>query len=134
MSIPVDALGAMQALSPQSLVDHVGMPTGDMSALSQHFDKLMAHDPEATQHNKSLNNDHSTVATEFVGKGESMMRETFQSMNQLMVDAPHLNTEDLAMRQMQLSMQIALANFQFNACAHVAQSGKSGMQTLMKNQ
>ena len=130
-ALPVEAAGA---LSPQALMDHVGQPTGQMSALSAQFDRLMALDPNATLHNKPLQNDGATVATEFVSKGETMMRETFDSMNKLTLDAPYLNTEELAMRQMQMSMQIALANFQFNACAHVAQSGKTGMQTLIKNQ
>jgi hypothetical protein len=69
-----------------------------------------------------------------VARGEEMMRETFHSMNRFMLDAPHLDNEQLAMRQMQLYLQIGLAHFQFNACAHVAQSGKSGVQLLMKNQ
>jgi hypothetical protein len=125
---------SIEAVTAQSLLDHVSMPTGDMSSLSLKFDQMMSHDPGALDHNKPLNNDRSTVATDFVAKGEAVMRNTFESMNKLMVDAPFLNNEELAVRQMQLSMQVALSFLQFNGCSQVAQSGKNSMQTLMKNQ
>ena len=124
----------IEAISAQSLLDHVGAPSGDMSSLSLKFDRLMAQDPLAMEHNKPLQHDKSTVATDFVAKGEAVMRNTFESMNRLMVDAPVLNHEELAVRHMQLSMQVALSFLQFNGCSQVAQSGKNSMQTLMKNQ
>ncbi|HEX6703348.1 MAG TPA: hypothetical protein VF169_01205 [Albitalea sp.] len=124
----------IEAISSQHLLEHAARPTSDLQSLSQRFDHLMMDDPSALQHNRPHHNDRDTAATAFVGKGEAMMRETFQGMHNLMLDAPRLNPEELAVRQMQMSLQVALAQFQFNACAHVAQSSKTGMQTLMKNQ
>ena len=125
---------AIEAISSQHLLERAAQPSSDLQSLSERFDRLMDGDPVAQEHNKAHNNDKDTVATTFVGKGEAMMRETFQSMNDFMLDAPGLDHKELAMRHMQLSLQVALTQFQFNACVHVAQSSKTGIQTLMKNQ
>ena len=128
MSISIDAI------SGQGLLDHVAHPTGDMRSLSEQFDRLMAHDPNAVQHNVPHTTHHESVGTDILGKSDVMMRQTFQNMQRFVEDAPNLNFHELAARQMEMTMQISVTNFQFTACTHVAQSGKNGMQTLMKNQ
>ena len=125
----------IESVAAQRLLDHATQQHSPATEqLSQRFDQLMAHDAHATDHNLSNNNRRDTPATEFVGKGEAVMRETFRSMQSFMAEAPHLDMRQLAVRHVDMTMQIAVTQFHLSACAHVAQSGKNGMQTLMKNQ
>lgn len=135
MNLPIDAVSSLRLLEHVAQRDHgVARSNGDLQALSDRFDRLMAHEPGAMLHNEPSNNRHETMATEVVGKGEAVMRQTFQQIQQFQADVPHLDIRELSARHIELTMQVAVTQFHFNACTHVAQSGKSGMQTLMKNQ
>ena len=50
------------------------------------------------------------------------------------VQAPQMSMPELAARQIELAYQVSMTQMQFNAGVYVAQSSKSGLQTLMKNQ
>lgn len=124
----------IDAISGTSLLDRAASPSLDMVALSDRFDRMMAQEPNATAHNETTNNQRETIATEFVGKGEAIMRQTFQKIEAFRADIGHLDPGEVSARHSELTMQIAVTQFHFNACTYVAQSGKTGMQTLMKNQ
>ncbi len=129
MSLSIDAL------SSQRVLEHAtAQPNDDLRTLSDRFDRLMAHEPDATAHNEPLNNHRQTMASQFVDRGSSVMRETFEKIQHFRDDAPYLDMRELSSRHAELAMQIAVTQFHFNACSQVAQSGKSGLQTLMKNQ
>lgn len=59
----------------------------------------MAHDPFAGGgHNKPLQRDNSTCATDLVATGEAVMRNTFESMNRLMVAQSGKNSMQTLMK------------------------------------
>ena len=45
-----------------------------------------------------------------------------------------VSDKEMMQRQMELTFQITTAQFQFNAGVYLAQSSKTGFQTLMRNQ
>jgi type III secretion inner rod protein HrpB2 len=130
----IGAIEAVDTTLSHQLLDQGAQAGPDLQSLSTQFDRLMANVPEATQHNLPHNNDRSTAATEFIRREEELFRQTVNDVQRFIVDAPHMNAREVVMRQMDLTLQVTLVQFQFNAGVYVAQSSKNGLQTLMKNQ
>jgi len=127
---------AIQAVSAaQGVVDQAGVRPDELQNMSQDFNEMMAHDPQAAQYNDVHAHEHgSTAVSHFVQSQEQVMRQTFDDVRSFTVQAPHMDVQSMVARQIELSYQISMVQVQFNSGVYVAQSGKSGMQTLMKNQ
>ena len=108
--------------------------TKDAPYFNQFTDRIVETYTEAHRYDMPASSTRGPVGTELVAKSDQMMRQTHEAMERFVQDAPNLGMAELATRQMELTMRVATAHFQFSACASVAQSGKTGVQTLMRNQ
>ena len=102
-----------------------------LSDLAARFNQVM----EAHPHEKSL---HSvggpSAVSQVVSKGEAAMQHLFDNVRGFTAQAPMMTMQELAAHSMKVSWEMATVQFSFTACTSIAQSSKSGMQTLMKNQ
>jgi type III secretion inner rod protein HrpB2 len=62
------------------------------------------------------------------------MYHTFDEVRRFGMEAPGMSLQDMAARHIDLTYQVAMVSVQFNAGVYMAQSSKSGLQTLMRNQ
>jgi len=106
----------------------------ELQGLSDKFNRAMQLEPDPKIFSEQHMANSDTPATAFVRQQEAVMRNTFDEVRRFQVEAPRLGVQDLAARHMDLTYQIAMVQVQFNAGVHMAQSSKSGLQTLMKNQ
>ena len=125
----------IERISTDLVVRSAATPASpDLQAAAERFNRLMAAepDPQAFSAHHLMNNE--TPATAFVRAQEEVIHKTFHDVRQFTADAPHMDEHELAARHIALSYQMAMVQVQFNAGVYVAQSGKNGLQTLMKNQ
>jgi type III secretion system HrpB2-like protein len=126
---PVMPVVAVEGISQQA-----SRVTPEMQALADRFNGLMEHEPAALDFNRARNNDHSTVASEFLARQDMALRQTLNGIQRLGAEAPTLSVPELIGRHMDMTYRMVTVQMQFNSEAHVAHSAKSGLQTLMKNQ
>ena len=130
-----DALQAIAATTMDAAA--AGAPSGgysaDLDSLAHKFNRLMGEDPDPSAYAaQNLHNGESQV-THFLRAQETALQHTFDDVRALSVQAPHMDPQELAAKHIEMSYQIAMVQVQFNASVYVAQSGKTGLQTLMKN-
>ena len=102
-------------------------------ALADRFQRLMLDTPPE-QTAQAPQARAASAWSEVFRAHESMLRNVETGVVRFAADAPHLNPGELAARYMDLSMQAQRAQIQFSAATSLAQAGRSGLQTLMKNQ
>jgi type III secretion system HrpB2-like protein len=130
MTLAIEAVGAVS-----DVVSQASTRTPEMGQLADKFNRLMEHDPQgAAACDRPTHNDHVSVASEVLGKEDKMLKQTLQAIQDFGVQAPHLSIQEMAAKHIELVYQMTSASMQFNSGAHVAQSLKSGLSTLMKNQ
>lgn len=125
---------AIEPISANLVIDHATARPSELQSLSENFNQMMAHEPNPQQFSEVQHNSSDTPMTHFVGAQEQVMRQTFDDVRNFTLQAPNLDWQTMAARQIELNYQISMVQVQFNAGVYVAQSSKSGMQTLMKNQ
>jgi type III secretion inner rod protein HrpB2 len=106
----------------------------ELQGLHDKFNRAMLLEPDPKIYSEQHLATSASPASAFVAQQEAVMRHTFDEVRRFSVEAPHMGVQDLAARHMELTYQMALVQVQFNAGVHMAQSSKSGLQTLMKNQ
>ncbi len=125
---------AVQPISDQLATEASRAKGPDMQALSDQFNRLMAKEPDPSVYSEQHLSSQQTPAAAFVHAQEQVMRATFEEVRATALEAPHMDMAQLAIRHMELTSQLAMVQLQFNAGVYLAQSSKSGIQTLMKNQ
>ena len=128
------SIDSIKAFSPNSVMDAAATKSPDLQSLSDKFSKAMG--PEhaeagATEHQASA--EHSTMG-EYIAAQEKAMRDTMEKMHDFSAKAPQMDMQEANAKHIELTYQMAMTQVQFNAGVQVAQSAKSGLQTLMKNQ
>jgi type III secretion inner rod protein HrpB2 len=119
---PLSAIDVLQGASPQQ---------GPSEALAQKFAALMDRLPEA---GGAEAGGPSGLAQSLLQQDEAM-RKSLQDMHALAkANTSNANDNEITARQIELTYEIATVQFQFNAGVYLAQSGKNGLQTLMRNQ
>jgi type III secretion inner rod protein HrpB2 len=117
-----------------SAVGSAGARGPELQRLSEQFNRMMQREPDPTIYSEQHLATSETPASAFVRQQETVMRNTFDEVRRFSVEAPHMDMQSLAARHMDLVYQMALVQVQYNAGVHMAQSSKTGLQTLMKNQ
>ncbi|WKB51740.1 hypothetical protein [Eleftheria terrae] len=102
-------------------------------ALSERFQQMMSA-PGAAPAEPAAPSQGPTPVTAFIRAQEDVMRQTYAEVRNFTTQAPHMDMHEMASRHIDLTYQLSMVQVQFNAGVYVAQSGKSGLQTLMKNQ
>lgn len=125
---PVSGVQAVQ------LVEAAGSKTPELQQLSDKFSSLMAQDPDPTRYSEQHLTGGASPASAFVQSQEHLLGKTFDEVRSFTLQAPHLDAQTMAARHIDLQYRLAMVQVQFNAGVYVAQSGKSALQTLMKNQ
>ena len=126
---PVQAAAAAQALAQGA-----APPSSELNAASERFSRLMEKEPDPSIYEQQHLMQQGSPATTFVRAQESVMQKTFDDVRAFGVQAPQMDMVQLAQRHIQITYEMAMMQTQFNAGVYIAQSGKSGLQTLMKNQ
>jgi len=117
--------------SATDILAHASAPGASMAALSDKFASIMNRAPEAPA---SETGETSTLANVLINQDETMRRNV-EGMHELAAaQTTGVSDRELSQRQMELTYQITTAQFQFNAGVYLAQSSKTGFQTLMRNQ
>lgn len=125
---------AISALSADQGVAAAGHAPTALQHAADHFNELMSKEPDPTIYSEQHLAQGDTPATAFARAQEQMLRQTFDDVRAFSAAAPGMDMQTLAMRHIQLSYELSMVQVQFNAGVYVAQSGKTGLQTLMKNQ
>ena len=126
----------VSALSGQATTPPPSMPSAnpELQNLSHRFNEMMAREPDPSIYTEQHLQSTGSPVSAFVRSQEHMMSQTFEKMQALGRDAPNLDMHQLLARQMELQQQMVMVSLQFSSSTYIAQSGKSGLQTLMKNQ
>jgi type III secretion inner rod protein HrpB2 len=130
----IDALS-----SPPAAAVHAFMTTSktqgpEIQGLSDRFNRLMAQQPDPAAYSEHHLAGGVSPASAFVSAQERVMYSTFDEVRRFSVEAPGMSLQDVASRHIDLTYQVAMVSMQFNAGVYMAQSSKSGLQTLMRNQ
>ncbi len=125
---------AVAGPSPDHILQQASSTGADLQQLANRFNAMMAREPDPSIYTEQHLQQSGSPVSAFVQTQETMMRQTFDEVHAFMLEAPHLDAQALASRQMQLQYQVAMTALQFQTGASIAQSAKSGLQTLMKNQ
>jgi type III secretion inner rod protein HrpB2 len=125
---------ATSAVSPHDLLAASDHRPAEIGQLGERFDRLMAREPDVSVFSEQHLGGQGTPVTAFVKSQEALMQHSFDAVRQFSVDAPSMGPQELASRHIDLTYQLAMVQVQFNAGVYLAQSAKSGIQTLMKNQ
>lgn len=126
MTIP-----AVDAIRPNDVLDKSSARPDALSGLAARFDQVMQAQPaEKSPHAVGAPSAISQVAA----KGEAAVQHLFDNVRGFTSQAPAMSMQELAAHSIQLSWEMASVQFHFTACTSVAQSCKTGLQTLMKNQ
>lgn len=131
MTVP--AIGAVSGAAPTQVLDRAAAAPDALGGLSDRFQRLMMEHSTAPAPHGTEVGERSPVS-HFIEAQEGVLRQTFDSVRAFSQEAPAMNPGELASRHIALSYQLSMVQVQFNAGVYVAQSSKSGLQTLMKNQ
>jgi type III secretion inner rod protein HrpB2 len=119
---------------PLSPIDvaHGALPQqGPTQELVQKFAALMDRVPESG----AAEAGGQPALAQALLKQDEAMRKSLQDMHALAkANTSNANDNEITARQIELTYEIATVQFQFNAGVYLAQSGKNGLQTLMRNQ
>jgi len=125
----------VQGLSLHQVMEQAATRPSDLQGMSDRFNRLMSeHPPQPDVHTPSPGDDAGTPATRFVQAQEDALRQTYADVRAFSLQAPGMSMQAMSARHIELSYQLSMVQVQFNAGVYVAQSSKSGLQTLMKNQ
>jgi type III secretion system HrpB2-like protein len=127
----------IEALSATAVIDKASMRAPATAAAVDHFNSLMAQQPQEVAPSVEHNNPSAhgaNAVSKFIGSQESMMRQTFDDVRAFSMDAPGMDAQAMMGRHIELTYQVAMVQAQFNAGVYTAQSVKNGTQTLIKNQ
>ncbi|WP_322027450.1 type III secretion protein HrpB2 [Burkholderia sp. BCC1977] len=69
-----------------------------------------------------------------MGAQQQALDTTFQDVDSFVANAQSMSIAELTAHQMQLMSELTVATFNLNVGSGLAQSGKSAVQTLFKNQ
>jgi len=131
----IDAVPAISgSVSGPGLGQAVNHRGPELQSLSDSFNRMMAREPDPSIFSEQHLSQQGSVASHFIQAQETALRKTFDDVRALSVEAPHLGMSELVSRHIDLQYQIAATQMQYNAGVYLAQSSKSGLQTLMKNQ
>jgi type III secretion inner rod protein HrpB2 len=125
---------AVQGISNTTAAAAAGPRPPEVQHLADQFDRMMAREPDVTIFSEQHLGIQGTPATAFVKSQEALMRHTYDDIRRFSIEAPQMGMQELASRHIDLTYQLAMVQLQFNAGVYLAQSGKSGIQTLMRNQ
>ncbi|WP_423600149.1 hypothetical protein [Roseateles sp. MS654] len=132
MTVP--AIDAVSGAASTQILDRAGASPDALNGLSDRFQRLMQEQPAAAAMPHDTEVGARSPVSHFIEAQEGVLRQTFDSVRSFSQQAPSMNPGELASRHIELSYQLAMVQVQFNAGVYVAQSSKSGLQTLMKNQ
>lgn len=123
---------AIPPLSPTDVLQSAAPQQGPAEALAQKFAALMDRSPEASAAEAGA----QPGLAQALLKQDEAMRKSLQDMHALAKASvsPDASDHEMTARQIELTYEIATVQFQFNAGVYLAQSGKNGLQTLMRNQ
>ncbi|MDA8457360.1 type III secretion protein [Acidovorax sp. GBBC 3334] len=120
---------------PTPAIETGAASASPMSALAEKFARMMEGSQGTQQAPLSEMSPDSTIGNALLHQDESM-RKTLQDMHALAHAQKDgsLSDIDLTSRQVELMYRVSGMQFQFHAMVYLAQSSKSGIQTLMRNQ
>jgi len=125
----------VQSIQSNAVVHAARVQTPELQTLSDSFNRLMAKEPDPSVYSEQhAEKNGPTAATAFVRAQESMMHRMYDDVRAFSVQAPSMGMQELASRHIDLTYKVAMVQLQFNAGVYLAQSGKTGIQTLMRNQ
>lgn len=106
----------------------------DLSALAQRFEQLMAQAPASAAPGGVQATAGATPLGTALQALDASQHQLELGLQRLTVEAPGMDLQTLTALQMQLTMQTAVATAQMTVSNSLVQSGKSSLNTLMKNQ
>jgi type III secretion system HrpB2-like protein len=124
----------IEAVSASLVIDKATMRAPATAAAVDHFNNLMAQQPQASADHADPAVQGPNAASKFIGAQESMMRQTFDDVRAFSMNASSMDAQSMMSRHIELTYQVAMVQAQFNAGVYTAQSVKNGTQTLVKNQ
>jgi len=131
---PLTSTASPDALASHQLLTQAHSSGPELQGLSDRFNRLMAQEPDPGVYAEQHLSQHGSPASAFVAAQERVMYSTYDEVRKFSIEAPHMNMQDMAARHIDLTYQIAMVSVQYNAGVYMAQSSKSGLQTLMRNQ
>jgi type III secretion inner rod protein HrpB2 len=130
----IDAISPAPSAAVHGFMQTAQTQPAELQGLSEKFNRLMAQEPDPTVYSEQHLSGRESPASAFVSAQEKVMYRTFDEVRRFSIEAPGMNLQDMAARHIDLTYQISMVSVQFNAGVYMAQSSKSGLQTLMRNQ
>jgi type III secretion inner rod protein HrpB2 len=128
-TMSVAGLSGVSGVSGSQAVPGAAGGNDANAALVERFNRLMETAPPQVS-----GGGVPTALTDFVKQQQTLYTQADNKAAAFGRDAPSLSMEQLAIRQVELIQAVSQAQTQFTATTAIAQSSKSGLQTLMKNQ
>ncbi len=131
MNTPIPPVVLMELPSPAAVQPGApAAPDAAQAALGQRFEQLMNRTPAETMP-RHAEPTHLGNALQSLDRAHHRLDV---DMLQALQAAPGLDARALGELQMSLSMRMAVASAQLTMSTGLVQSGKNGLNTLMKNQ
>src|SRR5687768_7915595 len=130
----IDAISSPPPAAMHAFMQTSGTAAPELQGMADKFNRLMVQEPDTAQYTDQHLSGRESAASAFVGAQEKIMYHTFDEVRRFGMEAPGMSLQDMAARHIDLTYQVAMVSVQFNAGVYMAQSSKSGLQTLMRNQ
>ncbi|MDA8445695.1 hypothetical protein [Paracidovorax valerianellae] len=127
----MDPIGSIGAVSSSLIVDQASGPSMNMSAVAEKFARMMKDSPPLASVESE---DPSTLGKMLIKQDESMRKEVQDTAALMQAAIQQPPGVDLTLYQVNLMYQFAGTHFQVQAMSSLAQTTKTGLQTLMRNQ
>ncbi|WCM87890.1 type III secretion protein [Acidovorax sp. NCPPB 3576] len=127
----MDPIGSIGAASSSLIVEQASGPSMNLSAVAEKFARMMKESPPLSSVEAES---PSTLGKMLINQDESIrkeMQDTAALMQAAIQQPPGV---DLTAYQVTLMYQFAGTHFQVQAMSSLAQTAKTGLQTLMRNQ
>jgi len=118
-------------ISATDILAHASAPGDSMAGLAEKFASIMG---RASNVPSTETADPSSLAGVLINQDESMRKNMQSAQDLATAQTAGLSDRELTQRHIELTYQITAVQFQFNAGVYLAQSSKTGFQTLMRNQ
>lgn len=127
-------IDGVQGVSGHGIMENASSKGADLQALSNNFNGMMAKDPDPSVYTEQHLQETGSPVSAFMLQQEQTLRKTSEEVQAFGAEAPMLGVHELAVRQIELTYKVAMVQVELTAGTNIAQSGKSALQTLMKNQ
>lgn len=112
-------------------LDQAAAPSSGLNDAARHFAELLAQ-PESSAPMHEVG--QPSAVSHFIKQQEESYHGLLRDLGHASISSQHMTPQQATLKQVEMMFRVVNVTMQHNAFASIAQSAKTGLQTLMKNQ